>query len=271
LSGKRRRIRLVAVFVAIFVFLSLPIGVSRSVKEFATGFFTPLFSVTSSIGDRLSDIWNAAFHSDNLVRDSLRKEREVLKLRAELNQAREKIRELGSFYAQLEELEKAGVLPIPAKVIGREPDSWYQTLLINRGVRHGVGRGMPVVHGENLVGRVIEAGGRWSRVRLILDPASAIPALTRDGKTTGIVIGVGPQPLKMTYIEHNAKLEPNDPVVTAHLEEVLTQDEAPLPQGLVIGRILDVSREEEGLYQSATLKSAVNFRNLSEVLVLVPK
>ncbi len=271
MSGKRRRITVVAVFLVIFVFLSLPIGVSRSAKEAITNFFYPLFSLARSVGEKLGHIWDAAFHSDNIVRQNLQKEREILKLRTELALAREEIRELSSLNEQLAKLARYDFEIIAARVIGREPDSWYKTLLIDRGVKHGVGRGMPVVYGENLVGRVTEAGGRWSRVRLVLDPQSAVPALTRGGLAAGLIVGAGPAQLKMTYIEHNARIEVGDTVVTAHLAQVLGHDESPLPRGLVIGKIVSVSKEEQGLYQSANLKSEVDFRNLPEVFVVVPK
>jgi len=270
LSGKRRRIAVV-VFVGIFAFLSLPIVVSRSVKEAVTGFFTPLFSLSRSIGDKLHEIWVVAFHSNNIVRESVQRERETLRLRAELALAREKIKEMTAFDSQLTAAVRSGLEVIPARVIGREPDSWYQTLLIDRGVKDGVGRGTSVVYGENLVGRVIEAGGRWSRVRLILDPHSAIPAMTFDGAVTGLVVAGRPRQLRMTYIEHTEKVSAGDVVATAHLGKVLSTDEVPLPQGLTIGRVVSVSQEEGGLYQSATLESAVSFRNLSEVLVVVAK
>ncbi len=271
MSGKRRRTAIVVMFLAIFVFLSLPMKVSRSVKEAVTDFFSPLLSVCRAITDKLSDIWTVTFHGDNVVRENLRKERELLELRFKLAESREKIRELTSLNGQLREAARNGFEAIPARVIGREPDSWYQTLLIDRGARDGVQKRAAVVYGDNLVGRIIEVGRKWSRVRLILDVDSAISAVTLQGDVPGMVIGSGPGQLKMTLIRHNAKLKVGDGVVSAHLEKVLSEDEAPLPQGLVIGTIVSISQEEEGLYQSAVLQSNVPFRNLSEVLVVVPK
>jgi rod shape-determining protein MreC len=211
------------------------------------------------------------FHSNNIVRENLRKEREILQLRTELRLAEEQIRQLASAHEQLRDLMKLGHQVIRARVIGREPDSWYHTFLIDRGVKHGVGRGMPVVHGENIVGRVIETGGTWSRVRLILDPQSAIPAVTVEGRVAGVIVGRGVAAMKMTYIEHTARIKVGDTVVTAHLGRVLDHDEAPLPEGLVVGEVVSLSPEEEGLYQSAELESAVEFRDLREVFVVAPK
>lgn len=271
MSGKRRRIAVVGTFVAIFAFLSLPLKVSRSVKEVVTGFFSPVFSVCRSVTDKLRDLWTVTFHGDNIVRENLRKERELLKLRTRLALASERIRELESLRGQFREAAERGFTVITARVTGRDMDTWYQTVLIDRGRRDGVQRGMAVVHGENLVGRVSEVGRTFSRVRLILDIRSAVPAVTVNGDVTGIVVGSGVAQLKMTYIESNALVKVGEAVVTTHLGEVLPQQESPLPQGLVIGTVAHVSRDEEGLYQSATLKSEVGFRHLSEVLVVVSK
>jgi rod shape-determining protein MreC len=73
----------------------------------------------------------------------------------------------------------------------------------------------------------------------------------------------------MTFIQHNAEVEVGETAVTAHQGKVLSDDEAPLPQGLVIGKVVGVTHEEEGLYQSATLESEVDFRKLKELLVVV--
>ncbi len=270
MSGKRRRIVIIITFVAIFAVLSLPLEVSRSMRKVVTGLFSPVLSVCRSITGKLADIWNVTFHGDNIVRESLRKEREILRLRAELALEREKARQLESLRRQLQEARGRGFRVIPARIIGREPDSWYQTLLINRGRKHGVGTGMAVVHGENLLGRVIEVGGGWSRARLILDARSAVPVATVNGDVPGMVIGSGPSELKMTLIRHNATVEVGEEVVTTHLRAVLDQ-ESSLPQGLVVGTISRISYEQDGLYQSATLKSKVNFRNLREVLVVISK
>jgi len=270
LSGKRKRIVVVVTFVCLFVFLSLPIKVSRSVKEVITDFFYPVFSVSRSVIDKMRDIWEVTFHGDNIVRENLRKEREILRLRARLAEAREKVRELASLDKQLREVAESGFDVLAARVIGREADSFYQTLLIDRGTKDGVKSGTPVLYGDNLVGRVAEVGRRWSRVRLILDVRSAIPAMTLNGNVRGMVIGSGPGELKMTLIEHNAKLEVGDTVVSARLDNILNPDGAPLSQGLVIGKIASVSHEE-GLYQSAILDSQVSFSDISEVLVVVSK
>lgn len=271
MSGRRRRIAVVVTFVAIFVFLSLPLKVSRSVKEKVTDLFYPVFSVSRSVIHKLRDIWTVTFHGDNIVRENLRKERQILRLRSELAGAREKIRELASLSSQLEEVAGSGFKVIPARIVAREADNLYQTLLIDRGATDGVQKRTAVVHGEDFVGRVTEVGRNWSRVRLIVDVRSAVPALTVNAQVRGMVVGSGPGQLKMTLIEHNARVKVGQTVVTAHQGKVLSEDEAALPQGLVIGKIVSILQEEEGLYKSAVLESAVSFRSLSEVLVVIPK
>jgi rod shape-determining protein MreC len=270
LAGKRRRTVIVATFIAIFALLSLPLSFSRTVREALTGLFSPVLSVCRSITGKLSEIWNVTFHGDNIVRQNLRKEREVLRLQAELALEREKTRELGSLHYQLQQAAARSFNVVAARVIAREPDILYQTLLINLGRKHGVRRGMAVAHGENLVGRITELGGKWSRVRLIVDVRSSVPVAARGGGVSGIVVGSGPGQLKMTLIRHTAAVSIGDVVMTTYLRPVLDQ-EAPLPPGLVVGKVASISHDEDGLYQSAILESAVNFSNLREVLVVKPK
>ena len=54
---------------------------------------------------------------------------------------------------------------IAARVIGRDVRHWYQSILIDKGLADGVRKGSAVVSGQGVVGKVIEASPRGSRVR----------------------------------------------------------------------------------------------------------
>ncbi|MDR7563030.1 MAG: rod shape-determining protein MreC, partial [Armatimonadota bacterium] len=82
----------------------------------------------------------------------LRMEVEQLRRRlADLEEARSEVARLRQLLALRAELPAA---TLAARVVARDPDTWFATVLINRGGRHGVRRHDVVVTAEGLVGRV---------------------------------------------------------------------------------------------------------------------
>src|ERR1700737_3319089 len=59
---------------------------------------------------------------------------------------------------------------VAAQVVGRGPDGFSRTLVLDRGTADGVQAGMIVTTGAGLVGRVREAGPRGSIVHTLPDP-----------------------------------------------------------------------------------------------------
>ena len=58
---------------------------------------------------------------------------------------------------------------ISARVIGRDPNQWFNTVVIDQGMPAGVSKKQPVVTADGLVGRVILVTPLASQVLLITD------------------------------------------------------------------------------------------------------
>jgi rod shape-determining protein MreC len=158
-------------------------------------------------------------------------------------------------------LEMKQALPgdaLVADVVGYVPEATRREVTIDRGSRDGVHRDSVVVGGEGLVGHVLSAGPHEARVLLLIDPQSAVPAYLQRSRTWGIVTGTWLH-AKMKYIDQNARLQQGETVVTGHGEIY--------PSGIVIGRVREIDRKDNALYQTAVLEPAVDFRSLVHVLV----
>lgn len=131
---------------------------------------------------------------------------------------------------------------------------------LDQGITAGVKRDMPVVSGEGVVGRVVQATPRTADVLLLVDPSSKVSAKITRMDAFGIVRGQGVSlrgdPLcRMDFILKEADILPGDEVVTSGLGGVY-------PAGLVIGYVEKVYLDRSGLYQYADIVPAADLRAL---------
>jgi rod shape-determining protein MreC len=149
---------------------------------------------------------------------------------------------------------------IAATVIGYDPEGTQHVITIDRGAHDHVARDDGVVTGDGAVGRVIEVAPLSSKVLLIDDAASKLPAVIERGRWWAIAVGTQTR-LKLQYISQDAKLHVGDVVVTGEGRS--------FHAGTPIGRISRISPVNAGaLDQSAIVEPAVAFGSLSRVLVL---
>ncbi|HYM91828.1 MAG TPA: rod shape-determining protein MreC [bacterium] len=151
---------------------------------------------------------------------------------------------------------------VSARVIGRDPSHWFNTLLIDRGPEDRIRRNDPAVTSEGLVGHIIETSGSWARVLLILDPRSAVGVLVGQSRDAGVAEGQGQPILRVKYLSRDAEIHPGDQVVTAGLGEIY-------PRGLVVGTVVGVARTDGDLFQEAMVRPAADLDHLEEMLILV--
>jgi len=147
----------------------------------------------------------------------------------EMDQATREAIELRRQNAALKaQLDFAQALPsdrIAAEVVARDTDNLFSTLTINKGYRHGVKKGMPVVAWqgdiEGLVGKVVLVGPGSSQVLPLYDPQCIVSARVDTTRDEGLVSGQGRDrgAIVMNYVKKIAKdkIGYGDLVVTSGL------------------------------------------------------
>jgi rod shape-determining protein MreC len=150
-----------------------------------------------------------------------------------------------------------------ARVIARNANNWYEMLTIDKGLSSGVNPGMSVVNADGLVGRVMSANKDSAKVSLITNREIAVGVIVQETRdTSGIVEGIGSgEALNMINIPYYADIEAGQKVISSGLSEIY-------PKGLLLGTIQSVKQEEGGLVLRATVRPAVKFDQLEEVLVI---
>ncbi len=150
---------------------------------------------------------------------------------------------------------------LDARVIAREPNDLVHSLTIDRGERDGLVEGMTVVTPAGLVGRLLEVGPTSAKVLLITDSKSSVSGVVASTRAQGMVYGRRQRHLTMRYIDQLEKIAVGEWVVTSSLG-------GGYPQGIPIGRVVQVHQRDVEPFQEATLEPGVDFARLETVQVI---
>jgi rod shape-determining protein MreC len=158
---------------------------------------------------------------------------------------------------------------ILGNIIAREgPDSnnLNQDIIIDKGREDGIEVGLGVVSGEGtIIGNVVGVKDNLSKICLITSRNCKLAATIQNiDKTSGIVSGELGLTIKMEFIPQTERVSVGDSIITSGLEENI-------PRGLVIGKVTEVNKESNELWQSATIEPLVDLDNLIIVSVLLSK
>jgi rod shape-determining protein MreC len=199
-------------------------------------------------------------------RDALRKQSDRLRRELVAAQAEKRsYRQLISIY-HLDQLGIKDYHPVTATVVGKTPNIWYSTVTIDKGTAAGVRVNDPVINGEGLVGKVVQAASDGAQVDLITDSAIGVSARIGTSNATGIVqpkVG-DPNDLLLQYLPANFQVNNGEYVVTSGT--VASPDDSLYPPGIVIGQVTSVN--EESAYKSVNVHPIANLHNLDVVEVL---
>lgn len=160
---------------------------------------------------------------------------------------------------------------IVAEIIGLDPNNLYYGILINRGLKHGVKKNMPVIAFEKgelaLVGKIMTVGAFSSVVLPLYDDRCFIAAKMEESRHRGIVGGQGSSslPLIMRYVKKRVKdeVKVGDIIVTSGLD-----DTSMFPKNIPIGYISKIAVHDYETSLELFVEPMVNFSTLEYVFVL---
>ena len=172
------------------------------------------------------------------------------------------LRELYHLDAQYDEYEKTG-----ARIIARDSGNWFYSFVINKGVKDGIEVDMNVMAGSGLVGRVVDVGPNWSKVKAIIADDSNVSAMVLSSSDNMIVSGnlklyaSGVIEFEQLVDSDNVVVE-GDKIVTSNISDKY------LP-GILVGYISTINQDANNLTKSGYITPAVDFEHLEEVLVIM--
>lgn len=152
---------------------------------------------------------------------------------------------------------------VAAKVIGRDINNWYESVLIDKGANDGLANGMAVVDQDGLVGRITNVTNNTAEVLLIVDQMGSLGAMLQSSRSQGVLEGIGGGKglLKLQNLPYDADVQLNEVVVTSGVGGVF-------PGGIQVGTVVKINNALDGLSQEAIVEPFCDFDRLEEVLVL---
>ncbi len=149
---------------------------------------------------------------------------------------------------------------VMATVVGLDPTTWSNLLMVDRGSNDDLAKQMIVVSADGLVGHIVQTTPGVSKVLLLTDFRHAVDALIQRTRDRGVVVGRGRSSCLMKYIPLEADIKIGDLVISSGVGGLY-------PKGLVIGTITRVTKGSRGLHQEAIVKPSTDLDRLEEVFI----
>lgn len=251
----------------LLLLLNLPSGAASRLKLALGGVFLPLLGLSSAAHSFVDAASYELLPRSTLVDEVRRLEKENAALRVESALGAEAAAENQRLRAQLGSIPRGAWRPRLARVVGRDPTTWWRTCLIDFGARDGAVVNQPVVTAQGLVGRIASVGHSHSQVALVGDASCGVAVLIAETRDHGIVAG-GQSTTDAGVVEVTTFQQ--TPGILAG-QTVLTSGEGGIfPKGLVVGTVMDARPARSGLFTSARVRMGANLNRLEEVWVLAP-
>lgn len=209
--------------------------VIRDVRWRVSEWLTPLLTAAAGplhpvrwMGRQISSLVTSTEELERLRSDSRR-------LAAAEGRALELERQLAALGRLARLVPEQPIAFVSARVVGSSSGAFVRTLSINAGRDHDVRSGLPVVNGDGVVGRVVDAGRNAARVLLLSDLNSRVPVHVGKSAMRAILTGDNSGRPRLEFISDGALLSDGDEVVTSGVGGVF-------PRGLRVGRVVTGGR-----------------------------
>lgn len=262
--------------ILIILLLISGIMLGFSTGSFVINFKNVGFTVMSSMQKGVNVVTTGVVNTFESVKNiaTLKKQNEELQLKlqdyeflqrnnTEIRKENERLKKQLNFVSDYE------YRTIVSQIIGRNPDSLYSGITINKGSNQGIHKGMPVIAIQDgnvgVVGRIVTVGVGTSIVMPVYDSQCNISARIQNTRDIGIVSGNGSEdlPLSMQYIRKRAQNDFSfgDIVVTSGENDNYMRD-------IPIGTISSVKALDYDSSLSIELDTIIDFSRLEIVLVV---
>jgi rod shape-determining protein MreC len=253
-------------FIAIAAFVLMAtsrLALLDPVENVTLNVTAPLQNALSTVTRPVADWVNNLTDAGTLSEENRRLREENERLTNELARAREQsIQQENAADLTAVQQQLPGEALLAASVVARDSSNARSIIAIDRGSRDGIREGMVVVsEGKSLVGRVSKTFDDYSWITLITDPKSAVSAIVQESRAEGVVAGNYDRSLVMEFVGQGAPVREGDFVVTSGLG-------GGYPAGIVIGRIADVAKTEQDLFQEVHVDHLASLSKLEDVMVI---
>ena len=251
----------VVLIFSLFIFGLSKTGILNPITSVTQKIFSPFQAVTYVVFDKITSI------GDNGKLKGLQEDNIALSKQL-LNQTK-LIEDNNALKDQFlsESVRKYNL--IPADIFGAPgfiPGiSVPETLVLDRGSIDGIRSGDAVIYEDNLLGKIDKVYSYTSDVILITSSSFSFTARTLKTNALGVVKGQGGGDMILDNVLLSESLSKNDLVLT---NGSMNSDGTGFPPGLIVGKIISISKNPSDLFQKADIKSIVQVSSLNKVFVI---
>lgn len=218
-------------------------------------------SVLGVAGSILGAKFASLFFSEDRSADS-----DYLSLSVKLMLENAELREMAAksrlYRSMLNYTRMPDVTALVGRVMYRSEGLIRGDLIIDRGLDHGIYPGCVCITSRGLVGIVTSVELYSSTVVPITSPAIHVSCITATTGSLGILGSESGGRLSLEYVDSSSDPLMGETVLTSRFGGVY-------PEGIVVGRVEDISEGDRGLDLSLAVSPAVDFERINEVLILL--
>lgn len=164
-------------------------------------------------------------------------------------------------YPKSTTLLEAKIIGSPGFLPGISPPSF---LVIDKGAKDGILMGLAVVVKDTVIGKIIKVSSHVSVITLVSDVRSSFTAQVHS-LALGVIKGEGGAEMVLENVLLSEELNIGDTVVT---KGDVDQSGIGYPPNLIVGKITSIDKKPSSLFQTARVKSLLDFSALSTVFIV---
>lgn len=168
--------------------------------------------------------------------------------------------------AQLRKLlatsETVPVKSVLAEILYDARDNFTRRIILNRGLKHGVALGQPVIDDQGVVGQITRVFPLTAEVTLLTDKDQAIPVQVQRNGLRSVVYGKGQIGKLELRVPSNADIKPGDILVTSGIDGIY-------PAGLMVARATLVDNNASTTFERIACLPIAGLDRYKDVLILM--
>ncbi|HJV74653.1 MAG TPA: rod shape-determining protein MreC [Noviherbaspirillum sp.] len=199
---------------------------------------------------------------------ALKGENDKLKQQQVANaQTLQQVQQLTAENAQLRKLlaatERLPVKSVMSEILYDARDAFTRKIILDRGIKHGVAPGQPVIDDTGVVGQVTRVFPFTSEVTLLTDKDQAIPVQVVRSGLRSVAYGQGHSgALDLRFMPANADIKNGDVLVTSGIDGVY-------PAGLAVAKVVQVESKSTDAFARIVCQPLAGIDRNRQLLILL--
>jgi len=222
--------------------------------------FAPVPKLVNWVGSSASDMFHGYIDMRHAVQENLDLRHKVDQLTTEnlrLRQSEGDLRRLRSLLGYTEQFTMPTTM---AEAVMLDISGRFKSIIVDRGSSAGIDVDDAVVNANGLIGLVVLTTKDMAKVQLVTDSNSSVGVLIERTRRQGVLRGDGTGGTQLFDIPSLADVRLGDTVLTAGIDGIY-------PKGIPVGVITKADKGQD-LFKTITVKPAVDFGSIEEVIVL---